>query len=180
MKNRFTTNELIVMAFLSAMGIVCKPLISPIFNVITDFLYIPGGSCVAGFSMMFLILGKVLIQKKGVATMMAAVQGVIAFSLGVSGFLGIYIFVAYTIPGIAIDLTMHIKPIPFKFKAKIAGAVGVVTGATLTNAAFFKLSIIPLLLFYSAGILSGFLGGHIAYLLSQRLKNIVFINKKSR
>jgi len=153
---------------------------APIFNVITDFIYIPGGSCVAGISMMFLVLGKLLIPKRNVATMMAFVQAVLALCMGVSGFLGIYIFFAYTIPGITIDLVMQIKPLPVNLKSKIAGAMGVVTGATLTNIAFFKLSLIPLLLFYSAGILSGFLGGYLAYILSQRLSHIILINKKGR
>ena len=54
-RQRFTLRELCLMTFLAVFGMLFKPLVSPAFNLITDFVRVPGGSMTAGFSLLFLV-----------------------------------------------------------------------------------------------------------------------------
>lgn len=171
-KDIFTIKELCLMAILSALGMFAKPLFSPLFNVLTDFIRIPGGSCTAGVSMMFLVFTAELINKKGTATLMGVLQAAIALGTGISSVAGILVFITYTVPGIAIDLvlcTNIFKRFSTKTKMALAGALAVLCGAGATNMLYFHLSLIPFILFYIFGIISGSLGGLIAYTVLQKL-----------
>lgn len=163
------------MALLAASGIACKPLISPLFNFVTDFIRIPGGSCTAGFSLMFLVLGKRWVPARGAATMMAAVQALLAILWGVGNAAGAYMLASYLAPGIVIDLVMGLginRRISYKTASQAACALGVVAGAAVNNLLFFRLSLVPALLFYLLGAASGLLCGWLAALLYQRLSMI--------
>lgn len=171
-KRRFTTRELVLMSLLAASGIACKPLISPIFNLITDFIRIPGGSCTAGFSLMFLVLGKRWVPARGAATMMAAVQALLAILWGTGSVTGVYMLASYLAPGIVIDLVMGLgmsRRVSHQAAAQAACALGVVAGAAVNNLLFFRLSLVPALLFYLLGAVSGMFGGWLATLLYRRL-----------
>ncbi|MBR2830346.1 MAG: hypothetical protein IKE68_07345, partial [Solobacterium sp.] len=78
--------------------------------------------------------------------------------------------VTYSIPGIAVDLVMHLPgQIRLKNRMMLAGGAGVLSGAAATNILYYRMAWIPFLLFYLVGILSGALGGYIAWQILQRL-----------
>lgn len=164
-KQTFTIYEICLMALLAATGMFIKPIISPVFNLLTDFIRIPGGSVTAGFSMLFPVFGCAYIQKKGTAFLMGFVQAFISLTSGISATAGILVLITYSMPGAAIDLIICgnlFRKLPLQSRMMLAGAAGVLTGAALTNMLYFHLSLLPFILFYIFGILSGALGGYIA------------------
>lgn len=174
MKNKsyFTLKQLCMMSFLAVFGMFIKPIISPVFNLLTDFIRIPGGSVTAGFSMLFLVFAAAVTQKFGTATLMGVVQAFIALNMGISSIVGLLVFITYSLPGLAID-TVLCTPLFTKLTQKdrmaLAGAMGVLTGAGFTNMLYYNLSVVPFLLFYLFGILSGGLGGWFAYKIMERI-----------
>ena len=174
MKNKsyFSLKQLCMMSFLAVFGMFIKPIVSPVFNLLTDFIRIPGGSVTAGFSMLFLVFASAVTQKFGTATLMGVVQAFIALNMGVSSIVGLLVFITYTLPGFAIDIVLC-TPLFTKMMQKdrmtLAGAVGVLTGAGFTNMLYYNMSVVPFLLFYLFGILSGGLGGWFAYKITERI-----------
>lgn len=174
MKNRsyFTLKQLCMMSFLAVFGMFIKPVVSPVFNLLTDFIRIPGGSVTAGFSMMFLVFASSVTGKFGTATLMGVVQAFMALNLGISSIVGLLVFITYSLPGLAIDVilcTSLTKNLPSKGRMMAAGACGVLAGAFFTNILYYNLSVVPFLLFYFFGILSGALGGLFAYKIMERI-----------
>ena len=174
MKNKsyFTLKQLCMMSFLAVFGMFIKPIVSPVFNLMTDFIRIPGGSVTAGFSMLFLVFAAAVTQKFGTATLMGVIQAFIALNMGISSITGLLVFITYSLPGIAIDAVLCtdiFKKLAVKDRMSAAGALGVLTGAAFTNMLYYNMSIVPFLLFYLFGILSGALGGWFAYKITERL-----------
>ena len=167
-----TLKKNILISFFAAMGIVLKVTLAPIVNVITDFLFIPGGSAITGISISLLLLGPILIEDSFTATKMALLQALLALFLGSSSFQGPFIIVSYTLPGIVIDLIMNKKLMTFLGEREtmaLAGVLAVTTGAFITNTAFFRLDILPLILFILVGAVSGVVGCCIAYNVYEKL-----------
>ena len=102
MKN-INIKDLILLAFFADIGFVSKRVIAPFANVFTDFLRVPGGIGTA-FSLMFIVIGTYLIQRKGSATVMSLVQCILAMSLGMTGAMGMLSVIGYIMPGIIIDI----------------------------------------------------------------------------
>ena len=98
-RDRFTLKELILMAMLAVMGMVLKPFLSPLFNLLTDFIRIPGGSAVAGISELFLVAAAALIGKKGTALITGLLQGLISLTTGISAAAGVLVLITYSLPG---------------------------------------------------------------------------------
>ena len=174
MKNKsyFTLKQLCMMSFLAVFGMFIKPIVSPVFNLLTDFIRIPGGSVTAGFSMLFLVFATAVTKKFGTATLMGVVQAFIALNMGVSSIVGLLVFITYSLPGLAIDLflcTPLANKLPLKDKMMVAGAMGVLTGAAFTNMLYYNMSVVPFLLFYLFGIISGGLGGWFAFKIMERI-----------
>ncbi|MBR5873893.1 MAG: ECF transporter S component [Oscillospiraceae bacterium] len=174
MKNKsyFTLKQLCMMSFLAVFGMFIKPVVAPVFNLLTDFIRIPGGSVSAGFSILFLVLGAAVTEKFGTATLMGIVQAFIALNTGFSSVVGLLVFITYSLPGLAIDTVLCTKlfsKIPTKDRMAIAGGMGVLAGALFTNILYYRLALVPFLLFYIFGILSGALGGRIAWLVIERV-----------
>ncbi|MBR2728193.1 MAG: hypothetical protein IKD71_09945 [Solobacterium sp.] len=162
--------QLLLCANLAVLGIVAKPLFSPLFNFITDFVRIPGGSMTAGVSMLFLVCGAALVYKPCTALLIGFLQGVLALSTGISAVAGALVLITYSLPGISIDAIMMLgQRIPLKERMILAGSLGVLTGSAATNLLYFHLALIPFLLFYIFGILSGGIGGYLAWRIMQRI-----------
>lgn len=173
----FTLRELCLMALLATLGMLAKPLFSPVFNLLTDFIRIPGGSVTAGVSMLFLVFGASWTGKKGTALLMGFLQAVLSLGLGIGSTAGLLVLITYSLPGVAIDLvlcTSLFARLSLKHRMMLAGALGVLTGAAFTNILYFHLSLVPFLLFYIFGILAGALGGYLAHLIRTRLPQNLF------
>ena len=71
----------IFMALCCDFGLFAKKLISPAANLITESLHIPGGVATS-FSLMFLVTAASVIPVFGCATIMGAVQSLLALCFG--------------------------------------------------------------------------------------------------
>jgi len=169
---KFSAFHLIIIALMATLGIATKPVIVPLVHIITGPLYIPGGAIAGGLYMIWIVLGVGLINKRGVATIIAAVQAIMVVSLGMSGNHGIISFLTYIVPGLAVDILLiligHRNPSLGKFF--LCGMVANLSGTFLVNVVFFRLPFIPLVLVLSSAALSGGVGGIIAYTIINKLE----------
>ncbi len=172
----FSVFELTVIALMAALGLATKPIIVPLVHLVTGPLFIPGGSLAGGFYMMWIVLGAGLVGKRGSATLIALVQGIIVMVTGAFGTHGVISLMTYAVPGFAIDFIFFVtqQKLDNSLKYFIAGIVANISGTYLSNLVFFRLPIIHLLLSISLASLSGGLGGVIAYNLNKSLKEMGF------
>ena len=168
----FRVYELILIALMAALGIATKPIIVPLTHLITGPLFIPGGSVAGGFYMFWIVLAAGLVGKRGTATLTALVQALIVVTTGFFGSHGLVSIITYTLPGLAIDLIFLLfrRKWTNSYEFFAAGVIANLSGTYLTNLVFFRLPILPLLLSLTSGILSGGLGGIIAYGIYKSLK----------
>ncbi len=177
MKNflrKFRTYDLVIIAMMAALGVAVKPLAVALVHIITGPLFIPGGSLAGGFYMMWLVLGAAMVKRPGTATLIGLVQSVMVIVAGVYGTHGIISLLTYTLPGLTIDLLLWLtrQEPDMKMAMFVSGIAANLCGVVLSNAVFFRLPMIPLLLAISAGALSGALGGLLAWLVAERFQKL--------
>lgn len=166
MKNSRLT-KLNFMALCCVLGLVCKKLVNPFANLVTEVLHIPGGIS-TGFSIMFLVIAAEIVQIKHSGTLMGAVQGFLALALGRIGSMGILMPIGYIVPGMAIDLIYYLQNVLKCSRTErmvFANALAAVMASVTANIIVFHLRgpILWLYLCVSAmsGTLYGFLGSAI-------------------
>lgn len=164
---RYDLRTLIFLALCCDLGLFSKRLISPAANLVTDALHIPGGVGTS-FSLMFLVIAAVVIRKNGCATLMGAVQSVIALSMGMMGSMGALSAIGYILPGAAIDLLMPVlgrTPLSLRERMACMNAAAAVCASLTANAIVFHLGGAALLLYLcvsaSTGTLCGWLGSQV-------------------
>ena len=169
---KFSAFQLILIALMATLGIATKPIIVPLVHIITGPLYIPGGSIAGGFYMIWIVLGVGLINRIGVATIIASVQAIMIVSLGIFGTHGIMSFLTYIVPGLAVDILLILIRYrnPSLGNLFLCGMVANLSGTFLVNVIFFRLPLIPLILILSSAALSGGVGGIIAYTIINKLE----------
>jgi ABC-type thiamin/hydroxymethylpyrimidine transport system permease subunit len=167
-----TIFEWVLMALMASLGIATKPIVVPLAHMVTGPLFIPGGAFAGGFYMFWLVLSGGLIGKRGVPTMTALIQALIIVVTGSFGSHGLISIVTYTLPGLMVDLVFLVirrkweSPFDFFF----AGMVANLTGTYLTNLVFFRLPWLPLVMTLASALLSGGIGGIIAYQIFKRIQ----------
>ena len=168
------TKEIIFIALLCVLGLFSKQLVSPLANVLTDFIHIAGGSFSSGFSKVFLVVGAALVPGFGTATLMGFVQACLALAIGTSQAQGAFIFITYTVPGLIIDLftllyrkTSRNTPLSYFILATMLSNG---LNSFLTNALVFQFSGIALMCWSSLAFCSGILAGFLGYAVYERLK----------
>lgn len=171
---QFRVYDLILIALMATLGIATKPVIVPLTHMITGPLFIPGGAVAGGFYMFWLVLAAGLVGKRGVPTLTALVQGLIVIVTGSFGSHGIMSLITYTLPGLMIDLVfvMLRRKWTTVYDFFLAGIIANLAGTYLSNLVFFRLPLLPLLMSLSSAIISGGLGGLIAYQIFTRVKKI--------
>jgi len=168
---RFKLYDLVVIALMAALGIATKPIIVPLSHMITGPLFIPGGAVAGGLYMFWIVLAAGLVGKRWTATLTALVQALIVVVTGSFGSHGIASIITYTLPGFMIDLIFII----FRRKVKTnldffaAGVIANMTGTYMTNLVFFDLPLVPLLVSLTSSVLSGGIGGLIAYYIYKQM-----------
>ena len=160
------------MAICCDMGIISKKMISPVANIITEHLHIPGGIGTS-FSLMFIVIAAAFLNIFGSGLLMCFVQSIIAFIIGTSGSMGMLVFVAYLVPGLIIDLSILILK-HFFVKINIIGiaitnALAGFSAALCANTLTFQLTGPPLLLYLGVAFTAGMIFGALASLLLDRL-----------
>ncbi len=173
MKN-INIKDLILLAFFADIGFVSKRVIAPFANVFTDFLRVPGGIGTA-FSLMFIVIGTYLIQRKGSATVMSLVQCILAMSLGMTGAMGMLSVIGYIMPGIIIDIMIILclgchTSMPLSMI--LANAAGSVAAALTANFIVFRLRGAVLALYLLIGLISGGICGLLATVIYNRIKSL--------
>lgn len=171
---KYKLKDLIFIALCCDLGLFSKRLISPVANIITDFIRIPGGIG-TNFSLMFLVVAAGIIPVRGCAALMGLIQSLIALSLGMVGSMGALSPIGYIVPGIVIDIVFYLFQ-----KAGLSRQMTMVTANMLAGAAagitanliVFRLIGIPLALYITVSLASGALCGTLAYSLSVRLSPI--------
>lgn len=165
--------RLLFLALCCDFGLFAKQLISPFANIVTDALRIPGGVGTA-FSLMFVVIAAEMIPRFGCATIMGAVQSLLAIALGRMGSMGILSTLGYIVPGIAIDLIMRLAgKLPRTDRLVIANAVASACASLTANLIVFRLRGAPLILYLcvasTSGALCGLLGGRIVPLVNRAI-----------
>lgn len=171
MKN-IRVRDLILLALFADIGFVAKRVISPFANVLTDFLRVPGGIGTA-FSLMFLVIGACLIQRKGSATVMGLVQCILAMALGMTGAMGMLSPIGYILPGIVIDLTIALcqrYDASRSLTMTCANAAGSLMAVLSANFIVFRLHGAVLALYLLIGLFSGSLCGLLSAVILRRIQ----------
>lgn len=171
-KKKISLTSLIFMALCCDMGIIAKKLISPAANIITEYLHIPGGVGTS-FALMFIVIGAVACNFFGSGLLMCFVQSIISFIIGTSGSMGMFVFIAYLVPGLIIDLTLLVLR-HFSLERNIVGiaftnAFAGLSAAFCANTLTFRLIGPPLWLYLGVAFTTGIIFGALASLLLGRL-----------
>jgi len=171
----FSTQELIIIAIVSALGLATKPIITPVVHLVSAPLLIPGGSLAGGFYMLWLCLIVVLVPKRGSAVLTAFVQGVVTLVLGHFGHHGLMSIVIYTAPGLMVEFIALF----FNDKRKLTSQIFMCTGANLTGSLLVALLImrlptLPLMISVITSVISGISGGIVSYMVIKRLIHYKF------
>ena len=168
------------MALCCDLGLISKKLISPAANVITEALHIPGGVATS-FSVMFLVIAASVIPVCGCATIMGAVQSVLALALGMTGSMGILAPFGYILPGIVIDLIFYIsRKMPIMEKKSfimISSIAGSVTACLAANVIVFRLWGMVLAVYVLVAATCGVISGMLAIILNERLSPVINYNR---
>lgn len=172
MKQKVPLCHLAFLAICVALSLVTKRVISPITNLLTDFIRIPGGGAATAFSLMFLVVATGGLQWRWATTAAAFVQSLIALSLGMSAYQGAFALLTYTLPGLVIDLVRISYPRRDKVYFPLACAASNTAGALLTNILVFHLKGIAFLLWMLVACTIGLLSGVLGEVLFRRIVRI--------
>ena len=162
---KFTLFELILIALIAALGIAVKPVVVALSHLITGPLLIPGGALAGGFYMLFVVLGGALVGKKGSATLICLIQGIVVLVSGVYGSHGAASLITYVVPGLLVDALWIICRTDGRSLAACftGGIVANMSGTVLVNFVFFRMPVELLLFIAVVAALSGGVGGVIAW-----------------
>lgn len=149
------------------LGLFAKRIISPVANIFTDALHIPGGIGTS-FSLLFLVVADAVVPVFGCATLMGAVQSVLALAFGMVGSMGALSPIGYIAPGVVIDLlslALRRTSLPLSSRLALINACAGVTASLAACAIVFRLRG-PVLLLYlcvsaTSGAVCGILGAQI-------------------
>lgn len=172
MKQKVPLRHLTFLAICIALSLVTKRVISPVTNLLTDLIRIPGGGAATAFSLMFLLVGTSGLEWCWATTAAAFVQSLIALSMGMSAYQGLFAVLTYSLPGLVIDLFRMICPLRDKTYFSLACAAANTAGALLTNILVFHLEGIAFLLWMLVAASVGMMGGLMGELLFQRIIQI--------
>lgn len=172
MKERIPLRQLTFLAVCVALSLVTKRVISPVTNLLTDFLRIPGGGAATAFSLMFLVVGTGKLKWSWATTAAGFVQSLLVLSMGMSAYQGGYVLLTYTLPGVVIDLFRKFYPHRNKTYFSLSCAAANTAGALLTNLLVFRLGGVAFLLWMLIACVIGLLGGLLGELVFRMIEKI--------
>ena len=172
MKEKIPLSHLTFLAICVALSLVTKKVISPITNLLTDFIRIPGGGAATAFSLMFLTVGTGGTRWRWATTAAGFVQSLIALSLGMSAYQGAFAILTYTLPGLVIDLFRWLYPRRDTLYFSLSCAAANTAGALLTNLLVFHLEGVAFALWMLIACIMGLLGGFFGGILFVRIEKV--------
>jgi len=173
-KPYFNLSDYILIAMMAAMGIAVKVVVTPLAQLLTGPLFIPGGVAAGGFYMLFLVLAISITRKHGTALITALVQAVLVTVTGTLGSHGAASLLIYSLPGLAVE-AMWLIPGWERGGAICSFTAGIsanIAGSYAVNLLIFRLPVTPLLLSLAVAALSGGLGGWVAYGLAKQVRRL--------
>ena len=171
---RLRLRTLIFLALCCDLGLFSKRLVSPAANLVTDFLHIPGGIATS-FSLMFLVVAAVMIERFGCAAIMSIVQSALALAFGMVGSMGALSVIGYVVPGFAIDILLFVtrrSPLSRRERVVLANAIAAPCAALTANLIVFRLRGMVLLLYVCVSATSGAIFGLLGAEIVRRLTPI--------
>ncbi len=167
---RYSSQDLLYIAILSALGLAVKPIIIPLIHLISAPLMIPGGSLAGGFFMMWIALAIAIVRKPGAGLLVGITQAIVIVSLGYFGNHGAVSLLSYTLPAVSAELIA----ILYKNKGNLFAQVSICTSANITGALIvtlliMRLALIPLLISLVAASISGIIGGILSFSILKKL-----------
>ena len=176
---KFTLFELILLALIAALGIAVKPVVVALSHLVTGPLLIPGGALAGGFYMLFIIVGAALVGKKGSATLICLIQGIVVLVSGVYGSHGAASLITYVVPGLLVDALWIICRTDGAnlIACFFGGVIANVSGTALVNLVFFRMPIAVLLFIAVLAALSGGVGGIIAWQIVKHFKKLNILER---
>ena len=168
---QFKTKDLLVISLLAAIGLALKPLVKTLTHLISTPLGIPGGTLGGGFSMMWLVLAAAFVPRFGSAALAGLIQGLVVLITGWFGSHGAASLLTYTLPGLVIDLIALV----YRRRNRIDGQIlycvlANLVGTYLVGWMIMRLPKAPLYISLSMSIVSGAIGGVLAWLIYKQLK----------
>ncbi|MCL2818325.1 MAG: ECF transporter S component [Actinomycetia bacterium] len=175
----FTLIDYVTIAAVAALGIAVKTIITPLVQIVSGPLFIPGGAIAGGFYMLFLILGFGIVKKPGTALLIALVQALVVFIAPTPASHGLASFITYLAPGLAVEaLYLILRSASWSLLGCfLGGMIANIAGTFAVNMVLFRLPLIPLLLSLCSAALSGALGGWIASMILVRLQDLKIISE---
>ncbi|MGC9779221.1 MAG: ECF transporter S component [Candidatus Heimdallarchaeota archaeon] len=176
---RYSTSDLIIIAIMAALGLGTKQIIRPIVSLVSQPLGIPGGAIVGGFYMLWLVLTKRLSPKFGSGFMFGLTQALVVMILPF-GSHGIFTIITYSLPGLAVDLINLL----FRSQADsvicsmIEGAVANFVGSLSVILLIFQLELEPTIFISLLALLTGNLGGILAYYIAKQVAGSIYSDVK--
>ena len=173
---RYSSQDLLYIAIMSALGLAAKPIVTPLIHLISAPLMVPGGSLAGGLYMMWIALAIAIVNKPGAGLLVGITQAIVMLSMGYFGNHGAVSLISYTMPG----LMAEIVSLFFKNKGILPAQVLIVTAANVTGAVIvtiivMRLATIPFIISLIAAVISGIVGGIISYSIFKKLKNFRII-----
>lgn len=172
MKHTVPLRHLTFLAICIALSLVTKRVISPVTNLLTDFIRIPGGGAATAFSLMFLVIATAGLRWRWATAAAGFVQSLIALSLGMSAYQGAFALLTYTLPGLVIDLFRRWYPHRDTAYFALSCACANTAGALLANVLVFRLGDIACLLWTLVACTVGLFGGLLGGVIFRRLLQI--------
>jgi len=172
----FSTRDLIVISTLAAIGIALKPLINPLFKMISAPLMVPGGSFAGGFYMMWLALAVVLVRKPLAGTLFGFLQALIVILVGMMGNHGALSLLTYFLPGVVADIVFILLGMRDGLVSHLAVCIlANIAGAVLVAIVIFSHPLLLILAVAGMALVSGIPGGLLSHWLYRQLKNLKVI-----
>ena len=167
--------QLIFLTLCCDLSLISKRLISPVANILTDLIHVPGGIGTS-FSLLFLVLGAMLVPFFGCAALMGLLQGIIALSLGMVGRMGALSMIGYILPGIVIDCVIAVAKkthLSDRITAFAANALASVTAGLVANIIVLRLDGIALTIYLGIAFISGAICGYLSGILYKCLQPVI-------
>lgn len=160
----FALQDLILIAMLTALSIAIKVIAGTLIRMVTGPLGIPGGALAGGFYMLWLPLAIVLVQRRGAALVVAALQTLIMITTGAPGNHGVWTLLTYILPALPVEAVFFLRKKGYNMlHFLLACCLANITGTFLSSWLLFRISLYPLLFTLLAAAFSGAGGGIIAY-----------------
>lgn len=167
---KFTAQDLLYIALLSALGLVIKPIVTPLVHLISTPLMVPGGSLAGGFYMLWIVLAIVIIGKFGTGILVGLTQAIVIISLGYFGNHGVVSILSYTLPGVAADIVyLFYKRADLVYLHILLCVVANLAGTLVVTLLIMRLATIPLIIASITAIIAGIIGGYLSFAIYKKL-----------